>query len=183
MLFAPDRTSEEFRSLTGGAVPLIAQRGEGLGERLHHGFADLFAAGYSRVVIIGSDLPSVPAARVEEALAALAQRSDCGTGSGDRVVLGPAGDGGYYLIGLRAQSSRLSSSLSPPLFSQLFEGIPWSTPVVFTETVAAARRAGFTVSLIQSCDDVDDVEGLRRVALETGSIGWRTRAWAAAHLR
>jgi rSAM/selenodomain-associated transferase 2/rSAM/selenodomain-associated transferase 1 len=180
VLFTPERASEEFRTLTGGAVPLIAQRGDGLGQRMCHAFADLFAAGYSRVVIIGSDLPSLPAARLDEALAALAQPEERGPESGDRVVLGPAGDGGYYLVGLRATSSLHASPHPSPLV--LFQGMPWGTPEVFTRTVAAARRAGLAVSLIPPSDDVDDVEGLRRLAREAGSMAWRTRAWAAAHL-
>jgi rSAM/selenodomain-associated transferase 2/rSAM/selenodomain-associated transferase 1 len=159
--FEPAEAFSEFQSLTAGAVSLIPQRGDALGDRMRNVFADVFGRGYSKVVIVGSDLPTLPAAYVAEALERLhSQRND--------VVIGPATDGGYYLIGLHA------------LPSELFESIPWSTPEVLGATLETARQLRLSVSVTPQWYDVDDVDGLRRVMCETAAAP-RTRAWAASH--
>ena len=122
---------------------LLPQRGADLGER-ERGcvFRDLFAAGYGRVVMIGSDLPTLPRTHVARALELVSPRT---------VVLGRARDGGYYLIALAAEE--------PGTVPDLFRGIRWSTPAAFDDTVAAAHRAGLTVSLVPPWYDVDDERG------------------------
>jgi 2-phospho-L-lactate guanylyltransferase (CobY/MobA/RfbA family) len=120
---------------------------------------------YAGVLIIGSDLPTLPPTHVESAIAALVR-------STDPVVIGPALDGGYYLIGLRM------------CHPELFRGIPWSTAAVCGETACIANRSGLAVSFAPSWYDVDSIEDLHRV-LERGH-GWarggRTRAWLGARL-
>jgi rSAM/selenodomain-associated transferase 2/rSAM/selenodomain-associated transferase 1 len=165
VLFTPDQASAEFHSLTDAAALLMPQRGDGLGQRLHNAFADLLALGYSRVVIVGSDLPTLPVSYVEQGLGHLA-------GGGERIVLGPATDGGYYLIGLQAGW--------PPLF----EGMKWSTPDVFQATVALAEARGLRVMLTPPWHDVDEADDLRRAvqsATAPDSPGQRTRTWVESH--
>jgi rSAM/selenodomain-associated transferase 1 len=106
--FEPSDARAEFDSLLGNVARLLPQRGDTLGDRMHNVFAELFARGYSSVVMVGSDLPTLPTAYIEQAFDHLR------TGS-NAVVIGPATDGGYYLIGLRALSVGL------------FKSIPWST--------------------------------------------------------
>jgi glycosyltransferase A (GT-A) superfamily protein (DUF2064 family) len=98
-------------------------------------------------VAIGSDSPTLDPAWIATALERL-DRAD--------VVLGPARDGGYYLIGIR------------PGREALFDGIPWSTRVVAAATRACAERAGWTLAELSEWYDVDDVEGLRRAAADAG---------------
>jgi hypothetical protein len=102
-----------------GAVPqpiTIVPQGEGtLGERMQRYFIDRFQDGFRRIILVGSDSPTLPLWIVESAFALL-QRAD--------VVLGPSADGGYYLIGLRNRV--------PPIFA----GIRWSTANVLADTVA-----------------------------------------------
>ena len=128
---------------------LMPQRGAHLGDRERGVFEDLFRDGFSPVVMVGSDLPTLPAQRVVDALDRL--RS-----SDDRVVLGPANDGGYYLIGLAA---RTGDAAVPDLFT----GIRWSTEWARADTVRAADRCGLTVDLLGDWYDVDDAASLTRL--------------------
>jgi uncharacterized protein len=120
---------------------LIPQRGEGFGERLLATAEDLFACGYGSVCLIDSDSPTVPAAAFEQAVAELAR-------PGDRVVLGPAHDGGYYLIGLKHAHA------------EPFTNITWSTSSVFAETIAALKAANIEVVILPLWFDVDDAATL-----------------------
>jgi hypothetical protein len=126
-----------FENLLPADFALIPQRGDGFGERLLATAEDLFACGYGSLCLIDSDSPTVPRAAYEEAVNQL-QRE------GDRIVLGPAHDGGYYLIGLKCAHP------------ELFENIAWSTATVFSETVAAARAANIEAITLPLWYDVDD---------------------------
>ena len=131
---------------------LLPQRGADLGERERGVFEDLFRDGFSPVVIVGSDVPTLPAERVVEALDRL-------RAPGDRVVLGPASDGGYYLIGLAV---RTGGATVPDLFT----GIRWSTEWARSDTVRAADRCGLSVELLGDWYDVDDAASLTRLRRE-----------------
>lgn len=156
VLFTPATAEVEFMELTNGAVDLLSQRGENLGDRLQNAFTDLFARQYSSVLIIGSDLPTLPPPYIERALSDLA-------GQVDPITLGPALDGGYYLVGLRRPHP------------ELFEGIPWSTAGVLTATVDIAKALGLTVSILPEWYDVDSVDDLRRAVESSRSEAHRAR--------
>jgi uncharacterized protein len=102
----------------------------------------LLACGFSAVCLIDSDSPTVPTEVFSRAVTALAQ-------PGDRVVLGPSQDGGYYLIGLK-QAHRA-----------VFEGVHWSTAAVYQETVEAVHKAGLELVELPLWYDVDDVDSLQ----------------------
>lgn len=144
---------------------LMPQRGDDLGDRERRVFEDLFRDGFSPVVMIGSDLPTLPPGRIGEALDRL--RAD-----GDRVVIGPANDGGYYLIGLAARSA---DSVVPDLFSD----IRWSTASARADTVAAANRCGLRVDLLGDWYDVDDEAGFDRLRAELATTDGAQRAPAS----
>lgn len=112
-----------------------------LGTRLRSGFEWGFNEG-SLVCAVGTDIPELDRGRVEEAFSSL---SDPG---GTDLVLGPALDGGYYLLGLRRPAP------------ELFENIPWSTDGVLDATIAQARQLGLTVSSLPPLADVDRAEDL-----------------------
>ena len=126
---------------------LMPQRGEHFGERLEFAVVDLLAAGFGSVCLINSDSPTVPAANFAEAANELAK-------PGDRVVLGPSDDGGYYLIGLKM------------LQRALFENIDWSTERVLQQTIQRAEQIGVTVHRLPGGFDVDDRRTLRRLCDE-----------------
>jgi rSAM/selenodomain-associated transferase 1 len=145
--YAPDDGLTEIESwLQPGWT--AAPQGEGdLGERLNLAFESAFSEGFTKVVIIGSDCPYVAQNDIEEAWETL-QKKD--------VVLGPAQDGGYWLIGLRKNQ---------PL---LFRGIPWSTDQVLAQTLQRAKSQELSISLLQILEDIDRVEEWDR--FEAGKV-------------
>jgi hypothetical protein len=162
--YAPDGGTDGFARLGLNEEDLLAQRGGDLGARERNLFEDLFAAGFARVVIIGSDLPTLPAAHVAEALARLKPA---------RVTLGPAADGGYYLIGLTAPEP---GGAVPDLFTD----VDWGTSAAFEDTVRAAARAGLGVERVPGWYDVDDADGLARLRHDIGAAQADGRAQATA---
>jgi uncharacterized protein len=162
VLYTPPDREAEIRAVTRFPAVFLPQRGSTLGERMREGARDLLTSGFDAVVLIGSDLPTLPAAHVNTALGLV-------TRAGETVVLGPTEDGGYYLIGL---------TQSRPEF---FEHIPWGTPLVLQRTREAAVALGIPVETIPLWYDVDSASDLRRVWLDTGErVARSTRAWLAA---
>jgi rSAM/selenodomain-associated transferase 1 len=157
----PSDAIGEMRALVGDGARLFPQEGDTLGDRMRNAFGRLFADGYSTVVMIGSDLPSLPSSYLADAFGSLRDRPHA-------VVIGAASDGGYYLIGLRR------------LWPALFTSIPWSTADVLMTTTSIAETCGLTVSFVSPWHDVDTVDDLRRV-LRDSHGATRTRAWAAEH--
>lgn len=114
----------------------IAQQGEGLGERLNHAFQEMFQRGYTRVAALGSDTLNLNAELIQNAFENLKNHD---------VVLGPARDGGYYLIALNR------------LHPALFEGIAWSTPDVLPQTLRVIHHLNLKVHELSSLDDLDEI--------------------------
>ena len=160
-----------FAGLLPETFALVAQRGDGFGERLLATAQDILAIGYGAVCLIDSDSPTVPAKAYEQAVQALAQ-------PGDRVVLGPSSDGGYYCIGLKQAHA------------EPFERITWSTGQVLGETLARCREAGLEVVLLPTWYDVDDAatlhvlnEELLNDTAPTFGEQLAMRGYAAPHTR
>ena len=130
-----------FAGLLPETFALVAQRGDGFGERLLAAAEDTLLIGYGAVCLIDSDSPTVPAAAFKKAVEALAM-------PGDRIVLGPSQDGGYYLIGMKQAHA------------EPFARISWSTGSVFEETLARCREAGLEVVILPTWYDVDDADTL-----------------------
>ena len=147
VIYTPAGEEEAFKGALPRGFGLLPQRGESLGERVLHGAEDLQASGYGSFCLINADSPTLPRSLLTKAAAALER-------PGDRVVLGPATDGGYYLIGLKRAHARL------------FTHIDWSTERVFTQTIERAAEIGLEVKTLPSWYDVDDVASLRRLCDE-----------------
>lgn len=139
--YTPVGDESLFDGLLPGGFALIAQRGDGFGERLLAAAEDILGCGFGAVCLINSDSPTLPAIALRQAVEAL-------TRPGDRIVLGAASDGGYYLIGLKAPHS------GP------FANIHWSTSTVYAETVSAIATAGMEPVELPIWYDVDDGETL-----------------------
>lgn len=115
------------------------QTGADLGQKMMSAFRDARQRGAERAVLIGSDCPALDGGLITEALAAL---------HNSQLVLGPATDGGYYLIGT-------TNALPADTLALLFTDIAWGTSMVFQETVDRAGRAGVTPSILKELHDID----------------------------
>lgn len=139
--FTPVDAEAELRALDPRAR-FVAQPDAEFGARVAAAFDAAFASGCERALVLGVDTPQLRSERLEEAFAAL-ERADC--------VLGPAEDGGYYLLGLRAPAPAL------------FEGVAWSSERVYADTLARARVLGLAVAELEREFDVDEARDLERL--------------------
>lgn len=135
---APSNDSGFFTGTLGSDIRLFVQEGEELGDKMRRAIQDRFAEGYERVVIIGSDSPSLPVSYLNRAL-----RSD------KDMVLGPSTDGGYYLIGMREK------------LVEIFEGVTWGTETVLRETCERLVKTGAELELLPVWYDIDSPEDLK----------------------
>jgi rSAM/selenodomain-associated transferase 1 len=145
--FAPAGTEQFFRGTLPPDIGLIDACLPHLSECLLLTIEKIFARGHASAVVLNSDSPTLPTALLVEAVDALAS-------PGERAVLGPSTDGGYYLLGLKTPHRRL------------FEEITWSTEHVAAQTLERARELKLEVHMLSPWYDVDDVEGLCRLQRE-----------------
>ena len=148
LCYTPEGEEEAFEEIEREGCLMIAQRGENLGERLTHCFADVFALGFDSVIAIGGDSPTLPEEILLEAFDSLENEND--------VVVVPAEDDGYCLIGMRK------------LHAEIFQTIPWSTGQVMAATEARAKEAGLSLIVGPVWYDVDTPEALERLKQELG---------------
>jgi hypothetical protein len=142
-----------------GSKRCFPQRGRDLGARIHHAIGAVHRQTDGPVIALGADMPHVSRRELDRAAGALTRGTD--------VALGPAIDGGYYLIGLRTPARRL------------FDGIAWGTPVVAAATRRRARALGLsTVELAAGfdVDGADDLAALARVVRRRPRAFRHTRA-------
>ena len=153
-LYTPVGSEARLRRLIPDHFDLVAQRGDGFGDRLMFGIADLLQR-HAGAILVNSDSPTLPRDLLRAAVDAVR--------SGDNVVLSPADDGGYTLIGLSQ------------LHTRLFDDMPWSTPAVHPLTVARAGELGLPVVDVHGWYDVDDEASLRTL---TDELAGRPPAFA-----
>jgi uncharacterized protein len=145
---APDAAG--FFAVAAPGIAAAPQRGENLGKRMKAAFTELFARGFSKIAIIGSDSPDLPPEYVFEAFTQLEyEHTD--------VVFGPAADGGYYLLALKR------------VWDELFINIPWSSAAVLAASAEKAKDAHLGVALLPLWYDLDIPADLERPALLDGS--------------
>jgi len=146
-VYTPPGAEEAYADILPRHFVLIPQRGGSFGERLLFAAEDLFKCGFNSVCLIDSDSPTVRPEIFVQAVQFLYS-------PGDRVVIGPCDDGGYYLIGLKKPHR------------EIFERIDWSTARVFEQTRERAKGTSLEVKLLPTCYDVDDPAALRRLCNE-----------------
>jgi uncharacterized protein len=149
LCYTPAGEEEAFEIVEREGSLMLAQRGEDLGERLSNCFMDFFDLGFESVVVIGADSPTLPADYLFEAFDRLADEDD--------VVIGPAEDDGYYLVGMRK------------FRREIFEDIPWGTGGVLSATNDRVRDAGLNLHLLPAWYDVDTPAELARLKEELKS--------------
>jgi rSAM/selenodomain-associated transferase 1 len=155
-LYTPTGSEATLRSLLPEGFKLVPQSDGGFGQRLLQGTRDILDAGHRGAILVNSDSPTLPLSILRSAVAAL-QRED-------NVVLSPAFDGGYTLIGLSKPHARL------------FDDIPWSTRDVHRATLDRAREIGLPAINVPGWYDVDDEPSLRMLEDE---LSGRPPAFAA----
>jgi rSAM/selenodomain-associated transferase 1 len=147
LVYTPAKRRSEFAALLRGmSWELEPQSGGDLGERLWAHLARAVRCGARRLVVLGSDAPQVPPQRVAEAFALLGQHD---------AVLGPATDGGYYLLGCRAAE--------PEQLPPIFHDMPWSAATLLQRTQARLQAAGMAAALLDAAFDVDTLPDVYRL--------------------
>jgi rSAM/selenodomain-associated transferase 1 len=153
--FYPPDSGKTVAGWLGPGQQYQPQEGRDMGERMENAFRQAFSRGFSRVVLIGSDIPDLPAPLLDDAMAALLTH---------HAVIGPARDGGYYLIGFRKDT----------FFPGVFSGIAWSTGTVFHSTIQAFGRAGQRVHELPLWQDVDTIKDLKDLAARNRRSAFRS---------
>jgi rSAM/selenodomain-associated transferase 1 len=145
LVYSPPTRRLEFGELAAAGWELQPQADGDLGQRMQVYFQLAFASGATQAVLIGSDSPTLPITLIELAFKRLDET---------QAVLGPAADGGYYLVG--------ATGAVPPIFDR----IAWSRSSVWAETVARLEAARWTFSALPDWYDVDDWDDLQRLRAE-----------------
>jgi rSAM/selenodomain-associated transferase 1 len=145
--YAPADGNLLLETLLPNGLHWTAQRGSDLGERMGAAMADAVALGFSPLVVVGTDSPTLPPEHIAEAIQTLQSNAA-------DVVFGPAEDGGYYLVGAQQPQPGL------------FDGVAWSTEAVLTQTAANAARLHLRCHLLPAWYDIDTGEDLARLQRE-----------------
>jgi len=138
----PPDSREALVDWFGPALTCVPQEGNDLGEKMKNAFVRSFSGQTERAVLIGSDIPDLPMAIIDEAFVAL---DTCD------AVIGPTSDGGYYLVGFRRDS----------FLPGVFEGIPWGTESVYEKTLGLFHGAGYRVHVLPEWHDIDTAGDLK----------------------
>jgi hypothetical protein len=150
IFFTPDEAEPEIAALAGSALPRVPQCSGDLGARMLGALRYLLEdRKFDAAILIGSDIPLLTANHLREAAGALQAAGG--------LVLGPADDGGYYLIGMTQPQAAL------------FDGIAWGSESVLTETLRTAERIGVQARLMRAAYDVDTIDDLLRLERDLGS--------------
>jgi rSAM/selenodomain-associated transferase 1 len=164
VFITPEGSDAEVFAAAPRPVPVVAQRGADLGERMRHALRHLIdERGYEGAMLIGTDVPLLTADHLIEATRLLRTRGG--------VVVGPADDGGYYLVGMTSVDDRF------------FTGIAWGSDSVLDETMRRADALLVDLCLVRGAYDVDTIDDLRRLerdlAVEPAEIAPHVRGWLA----
>ncbi|HKX27036.1 MAG TPA: TIGR04282 family arsenosugar biosynthesis glycosyltransferase [Blastocatellia bacterium] len=146
LCYTPEGEEEAFECVEREGSMMLAQRGEDLGQRLQHCLADLFELGFDSVVVIGTDSPTLPIDHLMEAFDSLQNEDD--------LVLGPAADDSYYLVGMRR------------LHRTILEDLPWGAGGVLAATREQAARAALNLILLPVRYRIETPEELERLRQE-----------------
>ena len=142
--YTPPEAQSDLQALIGDDAIYIPQIGTDLGERLTSATQWAMEQGYTKILVVGSDSPTLPISYISQAITLLDSRD---------IVIGPSTDGGYYLIGFSAEALTTTVPL-------VFEEIAWSTADVFQQTFARIHEAQATLGLLPPWYDIDTAEDL-----------------------
>lgn len=162
IFYAPDEAGRAVARWLGAGRPYASQQGADLGERMENAFRSAFTQGIRCAVLVGSDIPELMPHHLEEALARLKDNG---------AVLAPAGDGGYTMIGFRADSFEPDA----------FDNILWGGAEVLETTIANLRRTGIEPFLLTELPDLDEMDDLKRLYQNGARRPGKTYLWLKNH--
>jgi uncharacterized protein len=139
--FHPPDSKEKVRDWLGNNYVYMPQIGKDLGERMKNAFTTVYSEGFSKAVLIGSDIPDLNNTVLYEA---------CECGDHDAVI-GPASDGGYYLIGFKNNT----------FLPEIFDGIQWGSGTVFKKTIGILKRNDRKIHILPEWQDIDRLDDLK----------------------
>jgi rSAM/selenodomain-associated transferase 1 len=139
LAFSPDDEVESFPIADMDIIECIPQGRGNLGDRMERVFEKSFSSGYSKVILIGTDMPTLPFKNIQDAFTLLDEHT---------VVVGPSLDGGYYMLGMRS------------LIREIFEGIDWGTGEVLQQTTERLKKKGVQYKYLPTWYDVDTASDL-----------------------
>jgi rSAM/selenodomain-associated transferase 1 len=163
--YFPDDAEKRFIAWLGNHYRYMPQQGKNLGERMQNSFVQAFLKGFHQVIIMGSDSPDLPRTFIEEAFSSLKTMDS---------VIGPACDGGYYLLGFKKKT----------FLPRVFEKIPWSSSSVFQESLRVLQAAGHKTFLLPRWHDIDtlgDLKNLIRRGRQSPFSNSRTMSFLLRH--
>jgi rSAM/selenodomain-associated transferase 1 len=140
--FAPPEAEKFFSKFDVKLIPL--PEGD-IGQRMCYAFSSIFADGYGKAALVGTDIPELSASVI---LKAFDQLSD------NDLVFGPARDGGYYLIGMKM------------LIREVFDDVPWSSEQTLRKSIEKARLSGYSMALTETLTDIDTIEDVKDAGLD-----------------
>lgn len=146
---APEKFDKNLFPFSIDSINYFFQKGNDLGLRMLNAFEELFKQDYKKIIIIGSDFPHISIEVIQQAYNHL-NRYDC--------VLGPAIDGGYYLIGLQK------------IHRSIFKDIKWSTEKVFQQTIDKAKQNNISIKNLKIGYDVDTVDEIKKLYLDLNEM-------------
>lgn len=146
--FWPEDKKNQLESWIGTQYDLTPQKGQGLGQRMKNAFLHAFENDFNRVIIIGSDSPDLPSEFIDQAFEELKSYD---------AVIGPAIDGGYYLIGFTKNS----------FCSQSFENITWSSQLVLDQTLEILKKHNKKIFLLPGWNDIDTADDLKALIIRS----------------
>ena len=144
IFYDPPGTEALIADWLGADNEFVLQKGRDLGERMENAFMEMFSKKITRAVIIGTDSPDLPKAYIMDAFSGLEKNN---------AVIGPAVDGGYYLIGFNKDS----------FLPEVFVNKPWGTDAVFEQTMAILDDRNLSVHVLPKWRDVDTIDDLRHL--------------------
>jgi len=142
--YFPENKERQCKEWLGENYFYLSQQGNDLGEKMKHCFTHAFSQGFDRVITIGSDSPDLPSNFITEAFSSITTMDS---------VIGPAFDGGYYLIGFKKKT----------FLPQVFGGITWSSASVFQESLKILQEAGHKTFLLPRWHDIDTLSDLKNL--------------------
>jgi len=159
--YDPKESGLSMMKWLGAGPRYYAQTGADLGEKLENAFYHAYSKNFTDVAVIGSDTPDLSVTQINEAFDYLNQTE---------AVIGPANDGGYYLLGFNRGG----------FFLDVFKNIPWSTDMVYVETWSKIRKSGKVCEVLSEWNDVDtifDLEDLYKKNKDTWFKDSKTMQW------